>query len=41
MEMVSASRGRAWGYTAPSLTALVGTINQTSNVDLGKLSQGE
>jgi len=41
MEMAFGSWGGALGRSAPNLAAPAGTINQTLNVDLGKLSQGE
>jgi hypothetical protein len=39
--MVFKSRGEALGSSTPSLATLVGAIDQTLNVDFGKLSQGE
>jgi hypothetical protein len=41
METVFTSRGTAFGISTPSVATLVSAVDQTLNMELGKLSQGE
>jgi hypothetical protein len=41
VELVFTSRGNALGSSTSSLATLAGTIDETLDVDFGKLSQGE